>query len=268
MNELQLILGLTIVFLPFVFILRFLYHRDIKRKWLILIMGAMFWFFALLARLIPLGLVQVFELIRAGFDITKVPTQSELDAMNMFLNNDPVYLASAPILAGIFEETFRYILFKLMPSSRERSLSAFTVGVGWTLGEIFVLYVLSMIPILFISTEISYLNVVLGGIERWSASIIHISLTFLVFWSLSEKFPKVSLLLAITLHTIFDLIAVFGAKFLVAIFGSIAGIILLEAIIFVSAVLVALYVFKQIQKRGYPLNLLSTIKILIKGIEN
>jgi len=263
MNEIQLILGLTITFLPFVFLLRYIMKQEIKRKWLIMVMGALFWLFALLARLIPLGMIQVFELISHGFNITN-PTPAEIEAMKQFLATDPVYILFSVAFAGIFEETFRYILFSLMPSSRERHLSALVVGTGWTLGEIFFLYVLPMFSIIFLSTDVPYLNVILGAFERWSASIIHISLTFLVFWSLKERFPKFSLLLAILLHALFDAVAVFGMIFFGSLIPSPFNTSLTELIIFVSAVIVAIFVFKQLQKRGYNKSILETIKEIIK----
>jgi len=191
--------------------------------WKIFIFGGIIWLLALISRT-PLLLFQ-----------------------SIFPSN-LVYFAYAAILAGLFEEFFRYFFMKKWQKFRKSRVHVFSMGLGWGFFEALLIYVLSIISIAILldlgasipelpsyaSPFEFFVSGLAGAFERWVATLLHVSLTFIVFQALKRK---IYLYLAITIHTIVDFMALI-------IYHTTQNIVLTEFAITIFALIVAFYALK------------------------
>ncbi|MCD6163946.1 MAG: YhfC family intramembrane metalloprotease [Candidatus Odinarchaeota archaeon] len=211
----------------------FIYKAGFKANlWLVFLLGGTIWFLALIARTPLLLLHSIFP-------------------------SDTIYFAYASILAGVFEESFRYFSMKKWEKFRESKTHILSMGLGWGFLEALIIYVFSIILIavfLDLGTPISelpsytspfdfFVSGLAGAFERWVATLLHVSLTFLVFQALKKR---TYLYLAITIHTVVDFVAVM-ASYLAQ------NIILTELVITAFALTVAFYALKVLQTPEYVL---------------
>lgn len=209
----------------------FVYKADFKGGlWIVFILGGVIWFLALIART-PLLLLQ-----------SLFPQQL-------------VYYAYASILAGLFEESFRYFSMKKWERFRESKVHVLSMGLGWGFLEALIIYASSIILIaIFLDLGISipglpsytspyefFVKGLVGAFERWVATLLHVSLTFLIFQALRRK---MYLYLAITIHAAVDFTAV-TISYLTQ------NIILTELVVTVFASIVAFYALKMLQVSEY-----------------
>jgi len=209
----------------------FIYKADFKGElWIVFILGGVIWFLALIARTPLLLLQSLFPLKLA-------------------------YYAYAAILAGLFEELFRYFFMKKWEKCRKSKTHVLSMGLGWGFLEALIIYVFSIILIaifLDLGTSISelpsytsplefFISGLAGAFERWVATLLHVSLTFLVFQALKRK---LYLYLAIAIHAAVDFVAVTVAYLT-------QNIIVTELVITVFALVVAFYALKVLQIPGH-----------------
>lgn len=145
-----------------------------------------------------------------------------------WLQNPWLFMLYGGFMAGIFEESGRYIVMKYALKTYRKWKDGFAFGIGHGGIEAFLLVGLNSIVMIVFSFMInnglfdrmlemdaalapvkeqliegSSLLVLLGGIERISAIAIHIGLSILVIYSLKSK-NIMYFLLAILLHAILD----------------------------------------------------------------
>lgn len=178
----------------------------------------------------------------------------------------------AALLAGLFEETGRYITFKYILKHRTARSTSIAYGLGHGLFEVMYLYIASSIQYLIyiqlinsgsfdsiieqariVSPEqadaLASIPAALAGItfsalplsifERVGAVLFHVGASILVFYAVKMPGKKWFYPLAIILHTLLDIFAGFGQL------GIISNIYVLEAVIFVFGLLMFLinYIF-------------------------
>lgn len=110
---------------------------------------------------------------------------------------------AASILAGIFEESARFLLLRALIASSSGGLKqAVGLGLGWGEAEAVLLYV---VPVALLGRGYSILDLLPGAIERNSAILIHTSLSIIVYRSL----PSLRVLgLAVAIHSAVNAVAV------------------------------------------------------------
>ncbi len=215
MNSLQFLLALGSLTVLALLLFIVIYTRENKlgifTKFLFL--GAVGWFIALISRIIPLQLMQALSLIILGANI------SDPQSVSLYSNNILVLLWG-PIFAGIFEELFRYfIMGHLKNLKTSYKYGPLIFGLGWSLGEIYFLYIYSLINEIAsgkFGVKQQWLFLFAGVFERITATIFHILMSFLVFYSLFEKKWKkqTTLWLAIIVHILFDFIVIIWMVFI------------------------------------------------------
>ena len=123
------------------------------------------------------------------------------------------YILYASGLAGFFEEGIRYIFL----STREeftKKLKPLYFGLGWGLGEVFIIYVPS-IMFLHLSPVIpGFPDIMAGAFERNFAILAHIAFTFIIAKQVTSNAKnKKYLVYAILAHTLLNVIAVSSLLF-------------------------------------------------------
>ncbi|MBN1923816.1 MAG: YhfC family intramembrane metalloprotease [Nanoarchaeota archaeon] len=98
------------------------------------------------------------------------------------------------LMAGIFEETCKYLILRYVRIARENSL---IFGLGWGLTESVIIYVLTMIFLVSMNQAIGLIDALPGAVERVLATALHASLTMIVFKALKDKRL---LLIAVFMH--------------------------------------------------------------------
>ncbi len=117
-----------------------------------------------------------------------------------------VYILFLSFSAGLFEESGRYLIFKkFLPTLNSKQILFFGLGHGGI--EAFALIGLSLLSVS--PSLVSSVNGFYAGMERISAMILHISLSYLVYMTVSKEY-KWGYVLALSIHTVFN----FGALFL------------------------------------------------------
>ena len=199
-------------------VLAIVWHKKTRAALVPTIIGAAVWFvFAIILKLAP-----AYLLLQADNPLAKAIT-----------GNVVLTYLTAGLLAGVFEETGRYLAFRFVLKKFDARRDAISYGVGH--GGFESLYIgfqtvsLAIIGILVNSgltelitkgadeataallkeqlapyANVSFWECLLGVFERLPAIVVHISLSVLVFASVKEKrlFPLFPL--AIVLHTAFD----------------------------------------------------------------
>ncbi|MFX0061841.1 MAG: hypothetical protein ACFFC7_06605 [Candidatus Hermodarchaeota archaeon] len=198
MNELQVLFscGLLILLILISFFYVIKSAEDKIEFFIIFIIGAAGWTLALLARLVPLQVLQAISLILLGADLT-----SSVSILEYASN--PIVLIWGPILAALFEESARLICMFISRNIREdRNRTPFMLGLGWTSAEIVLLYILNILFLLFQTEEVVWALMLAGIAERIIASALHITLSYIIFYALFEApfLKKFSLWLAMVFH--------------------------------------------------------------------
>lgn len=198
----------------------------------ILIIGGAGWLIAFILRIPVLTIFQILSLLVLGMDLNLLLDPHALEIIAQY-SMHPLVQLWGPLFAGIFEEFGRFLIFKKNKTIREnRKFFPFIFGFGWSLAEILVI----LMPTIVI-TQPGFILLIPAIVERLSATIIHISLSYLVFYAIFEKGKKkYSLYLGITFHFFVNIVAVFY------VLGYI-NVILTEVLIFLIAVMIAIFVF-------------------------
>ncbi len=170
-----------------------------KSYFFIFLIGVAGWTSAFLLRLIPLQLLQVLSIFLLGGDLT------DIDSI-VALSSHPFVIFWGPLLAGIFEGGARYLCFKAYKKSyRDAKNMPFYLGLGWTAGEILVLFLIGLPSLTALSTT----NLSIAILERVVVSVAHIVLSYYAFYALYEpKGKKISLGLSMAWHFILDFMIV------------------------------------------------------------
>ena len=123
----------------------------------------------------------------------------------------------ASLLAGIFEEGTRYILIygikhvtKKIKTFEINWKHVLAFGLGWGFIEALLLYAVNIISAVYIlGYNISFLDVLPGAVERNSAVIFHVAVTFIAYKAVISriKLKIVFVALAMGLHFAFNFIA-------------------------------------------------------------
>ena len=242
--------GLLMILLPIILVI--LWKKKTHEKLLLpVLIGAATWFvFAILLKILP-----AYLLLQANNPLAKAISG------NVWLT----YL-TAGLLAGIFEETGRFVAFKFLLKNRQGRRTAISYGIGH--GGFESAYVgfqtasLAVIGILFNLglgnliakgmseaetallakqlapyTNLAFGESLLGVFERIPAITVHIAFSVMVFSAVREKRRFYLYPLAVFLHALFDFsIVLYGAGFIPA--------WALELIFAVFAALVALLAWK------------------------
>ena len=115
-----------------------------------------------------------------------------------------IYLFFLSFTAGLFEESGRYLIFKKFLSQLNPK-QIFFFGLGHGGVEAFGLVGLAILSL--DQSSASSLEFVYAGLERLSAILIHVSLSFMVYKSINKE-NKFGYLYALTIHTLFNFIAI------------------------------------------------------------
>lgn len=209
-----------------------------------------------------------------------------LPKLVLFQVNNPIgkYVMSQPVLfgllaalmAGLFEETGRFVAFKYILKKYDNKETAISYGIGH--GGIEVLIIMGIASIQYLSYALmirngqfdqiiqqvaqtapeqleaiqaipaviasaGVANVVLATVERISAVIFHIACSIIVFSAVKEKGKLWRYPLAIVLHMGLD---IFAAMYQV---GYIRNLILLEVIVMIIAIATFAYSYRFIYKK-------------------
>jgi len=152
--------------------------------WINALLGGAGWFVALVARLPLLALAR-------GLDIY-------------------VSVLYASLMAGLFEETTRYLVVRSRSRVANNLRSWASMGLGWGLAEALVIYALQ-VPFVATMTSYDWAVFVPGAVERNIAMAFHLAMTLLISLTVIGK-PLVLLLpTTISLHFLLNVTATFIA---------------------------------------------------------
>ena len=172
MSSILLIIPILLAILPGLIALTVIAKRKL-RLWLDACLGGGGWILALVLRLPIL--------------------QFSAKALN------PTYSSLlAAFMAGIFEETFRYLVLKYRLFSKGNPCeTVLSLGLGWGLTEAFLIYALQ-VPLSYAITGYDWTVYLPGAFERNIAIILHVALTFIIAYSLVSNIKYI--VLAVFLH--------------------------------------------------------------------
>ncbi len=211
MNELQVIFSfISLSIFCGIFYMLSAKERSYEKNSLkIILIGGIGWFVAFFLRIFPLAVLQVFSLMLLGANISDPNSVIKMA-------QHPLVLIWGPILAALFEEGIRYYIIRrytLVKSFIFRSLVIF--GLGWGIGEISIIYVPNMIAALFFQQEILWILLIAGIFERMVAVSFHVLMAILVYFAISEQWPKKwSLYLAMCFHFLLNTLIIVWKIFL------------------------------------------------------
>ena len=190
-------------------------------------------------------------------------------------NNKWVFVIVPALLAGIFEESGRFVAFKFLLKKRKNKKTAISYGIGHSgIEMVFILTFagiqclvfaqminsgqfaklleqagnnqvqlksLQAIPQLIASISFGTLGISL--IERISAILVHITCSILVFYSVHFKNKKILFPIAILLHTFIDIFAGLYQTKLVT------NLIIIEGLVFVISIIIFSFVYKKVYEK-------------------
>ncbi|MDO8055268.1 MAG: YhfC family glutamic-type intramembrane protease, partial [Candidatus Hermodarchaeota archaeon] len=197
------IAGTLIALLPGLIIFIFI-ARKTETMWLGAILGGIFWLAALLARTPLLLIIDIVAPI--------IPPTALLLYVAFAL-----FFAS--LLAGLFEEGFRFLFLRWQPKFIETVKHALTFGLGWGLGEAIMVYALDVLTIAFFypllidlgiilpPEPILMLNIMFGAVERNIAIVFHVTATIFVAIAVWHRKP-IYLGFAIAAHFLFNFVPI------------------------------------------------------------
>ena len=123
-----------------------------------------------------------------------------------------LYILFAALLAGIFEETIRYLTTKKIidvSNKRLAILNTLCLGLGWGLAEALIVYVIQ-VPISATILGYNWLAFLPGALERNIALLLHVVLSIIILYAVFSK--VYFMIIAITIHTIVNITAIFIAS--------------------------------------------------------
>ena len=187
----ELLIACLIALLPTFIIFLVLFFLGMEDTlWSIFGLGILGWIIALLLRIIPL----------------QTPAKIYgLEFTSTFWN-----LLYTSILAGVFEESIRYILMKKVWFIRQSFRHITSFGLGWGFGEAAIIYVGALTSLWMMGKHLTLLEMLPGAVERNLAVVIHVALTFILFkamvslrflWFAMGIHAGVDLLAAVSYHT-------------------------------------------------------------------
>lgn len=201
MNEINIIVAFLILGLVITGLLEWLL-RDVTEKskvFKIFLIGALGWLVAYFARIIPLQIVQIIVLTSLGADI------SDVESIRAF-SLSFVVLIWGPLFAALFEESIRtYVTNKHLPVREDKFRGPLLLGLGWATGEILLVYVPNILSLFYAPENYEFLLFLTGVFERLVALVFHVTVSFIVFYTIWESWPKISMLLAMLFHFLLDL---------------------------------------------------------------
>ncbi len=220
--------------------------RDVMKE--VLLKGAVGWGVAFFLRLLPVVLVQRYIIFLLG--------GSDDPASILEYSRRMEVAVVGPIFAGIFEEVVRFFTIKRSPNiGIDRRVGPLVSGLGWGLGEVVVLFGLNALAYLLsgATSPINFGDIFVALLERFSAFIFHIAMSYVIYYSLFEVGKlRPSVLVAIILHFLFNFIIVIWSTVIFDIFSPSNEQFLwgLELSLLAAAVIVALFVWKIAIPRG------------------
>lgn len=152
-----------------------------------------------------------------------------------------IYALFLGVSAGIFEEVFRFLGFKLLMKNIRGFLDGISFGVGHGSIEAILLVGIPNLELLLTGKYLSLIgvnfsDVILAGVERGFTIVIHIALTLVILYGLNKR-KNIYLILAIILHSLLDFIV--G---LMGIYG--VSVYLIEGVITLGAIISMIYILK------------------------
>jgi uncharacterized membrane protein YhfC len=242
------VVGTLIALLPGFIIFVFI-ARKTETMWLGAILGGVFWFAALLARTPLLLIIDVVALL--------IPPTALLLYVAFAL-----FFAS--LMAGLFEEGFRFLFLRWQPKFVETFKHALTFGLGWGLGEAIMVYALDVLAIAFYypllidlgitlpPEPILMLNIMFGAVERNLAILFHVAATTFVAIAVWHHKP-LYVWLAITAHLLFNFIPISLYRFVfLYIMDSYTAAIVLYGLFTAIALLYVLLADYLLKREGTP----------------
>ncbi len=227
----------------------FLYIARLKASmWVSAILGGIFWFVALLAR-IPILLV--FELV--GLVISPAFLMAYTAAL----------LLGASLMAGLFEEGIKYVFLKKYPQYIKAMKHALCFGLGWGISEALLLYVFDVLAYGFLydwlitiiplpPESILILNFMIGAIERNIAILFHVSATIIVALAIWHR-RFIFAIMAILAHFLFDFIPLMILQFvLYPTLTSFVAVIIVEGLFGAFAIFLIFLAFYLWKREGGP----------------
>lgn len=242
------IAGTLIALLPGIIIFVFI-ARKTETMWLGAILGGIFWLAALLART-PLLLI-----IELAAPLIPPVTLLLYVAIALFI---------ASLLAGLFEEGFRFLFLRWQPKFIETFKHALTFGLGWGVGEAIMVYALDVLAIAFFypllidlgitlpPEPVLMINIMFGALERNLAILFHVTATIFVAIAVWHRKP-LYLGFAITAHFLFNFVPISLYRFvLLYIVDSLTAAIILYGLFTIFALLFVFLVDYFLTREGSP----------------
>jgi uncharacterized membrane protein YhfC len=242
------IVGTLIALLPGFLIFVFI-ARKTETMWLGAILGGVFWLAALLARTPLLMIIGI---------LAPIITPTALLLYVAFA------LFFASLMAGLFEEGFRFLFLRWQPKFIETVKHALTFGLGWGLGEAIMVYALDVLAVAFFypmlidlgivlpPEPILILNILFGAVERNIAIIFHATATIFVAVAVWHRKP-LYLGFAIVAHFLFNFVPISLYRFvLLYIMDSFTAAIVLYGLFTVFALLFVFLADYFLTREGSP----------------
>ena len=232
--------------------------EELDITWQILllafILGGLGWTVALFLRSIPQNMMMIYLIEQMGYpieDFMKMSaSEQQLILKEVSTTWEMIFIAS--VLSALFEESFRFLFMRYFSSTRKNIHAAFTFGMGWGIGEAFLIYYLPVASRLSVDERITILDVLPGGWERIVAIVFHVSMTLMLFGAAREfleqdkitstTMMKKMMLLAMGFHFLLNFIALTELK-LFAGLDEITRTILIEGTITIYVGIVVVFVW-------------------------
>jgi uncharacterized membrane protein YhfC len=162
------------------------------------------------------------------------------------INNAVVYTLIGAVMAGLFEETGRFVALKFLLKKRTNRETAISCGIGH--GGFEAMYLLAGTGVQYLGytslvnsgqlsalvdtlNSVTIANVGISLLERVSAVLIHISCSIIVFAAVNVPKKRWLYPLAIVIHTVVDIIPGLYSFGLITSTAAIEIILLAEAVI-------------------------------------
>ncbi|MFX0168256.1 MAG: YhfC family glutamic-type intramembrane protease [Candidatus Hodarchaeota archaeon] len=242
------IVGSIIALLPGIVLLVYIARKN-QTMWFGALLGGIFWLAALLARTPIQLVVELSGLL--------IPPETALLYLALVL-----FIAS--LMAGLFEEGFRFLFLRWQPKFIETTKHALSFGLGWGLGEAIIIYVLDVLTIVFFypllidlglslpPEPILILNIMLGALERNLAIIFHVTATVFVALAVWHRKP-LFVGLAITAHFLFNFVPISLYRFVFLLFlETFTAVIAIYGLFTIFALLYVYLADYLLQREGSP----------------
>ncbi|MHA1616799.1 MAG: YhfC family glutamic-type intramembrane protease [Candidatus Njordarchaeales archaeon] len=213
-------------------LLYFIWYSRLKAKYVkFFLIGGIGWLLALLARTPILMALQL-------------------------MPNQLVQGVIASLLAGIFEECFRFFFIQKFLGGEFSSGNGISFGVGWGVFEIILMHTLNLIVLLvIISLNISipgqeipppdelFIGGLVGVYERIVVTTLHVGLTLVIIHAIKNR---LWLYFAITYHFLVDFVAVTMA---ITLETTLANLWLIEGVITLLVIILYVIILKVLRVR-------------------